>query len=456
MPYDARMSSRHVVVFGLALALAACGTSGEGPPDGSTPDASPDATKDSAVDATTDSSVADAGVDADAQAALGWHDLTQASSWSTFDMTGWNGFAGGFIGAAFDGRYLYFVPHYDTNYDGVVARYDTQASFSSAGSWSVFDAGTVGARGFAGASFDGRYVYFVPFIDGVVARYDTQAGFATKASWSTFDVTTVNANAKQFFGSTFDGRYVYLVPDEVGNAPSGLVARYDTQATFGTAASWTTFDTTSVNANAAGFEGAVFDGRYVYLVPHDGSVVARCDTQASFTASGSWTAFDTTTVDPRATHFQDGAFDGRYVYFVPYDGATSGLVTRYDTQAGFAAAGSWSTFDTTTVNASAKGFSSAAFDGRYVYFVPLQNGAHDGVLARYDTTAAFGAGASWSTFDTTTVDQHAEFFWGAAFDGRYLYLVPYNYSPLDAVVARFDARLPPAMPTLPSWHGSFL
>jgi len=45
----------------------------------------------------------------------------------------------------------------------------------------------------------------------------------------------------------------------------------------------------------------------------------------------------------------------------------------------------------------------AVFDGRYVYFVPYDNGQYsrtfDGEVLRYDTTAAFDQPSSWATFD---------------------------------------------------------
>jgi hypothetical protein len=334
-----------------------------------------------------------------------WHDMTHASFWDIFDTTGVNPNALGFCGATFDGRYVYLVPCTNGAIHHVVARYDTQASFTDPASWATFDTTDVNqnARGFCGAAFDGRHVYLAPLnngaFDGVVARYDTHASFTASASWATFETTGVNPNAKGFMGAVFDGRYVYLAP----NYYIGVVARYDTQENFTASASWATFDTMGVNANARAFVGAVFDGRCVYLVPHN-------------------------------------CFWG------------GGVVARYDTQATFTALASWSTFDTTGVNANAKGFAGAAFDGRYVYLVPSDNGALDGVVARYDTQANFTASASWSTFDTTGVNANAKGFTGAAFDGRYVYLVP-QYG---GVVARFDAKTPPSMPKLPGWNGSFL
>ena len=42
----------------------------------------------------------------------------------------------------------------------------------------------------------------------------------------------------------------------------------------------------------------------------------------------------------------------------------------------------WSTFDLTVVSPSAKGFVGAAFDGRYVYLVPANNGSRHGLVTR--------------------------------------------------------------------------
>jgi len=123
---------------------------------------------------------------------------------------------------------------------------------------------------------------------------------------------------------------------------------------------------------------------------------------------------------------------------------------RYDTQAAFGSASSWSTFTTTTLSPDAKGFWDAGFDGRYVYFVPYQSATS--VVTRYDTQATFGSASSWSTFSATTLDPGAKQLGAAVFDGQYMYFVPGGGS----VVTRFDAKSPPSMPNLPEFHGSFL
>jgi hypothetical protein len=82
-----------------------------------------------------------------------------------------------------------------------------------------------------------------------------------------------------------------------------------------------------VSPYLGGFFGGVFDGRYLYLVPSYADAVARYDTEAPFADAASWTMFRATSLSASATHFHSGAFDGRYVYFVP--GLTS-LAVRFD------------------------------------------------------------------------------------------------------------------------------
>ena len=376
-----------------------------------------------------------------------WHDLTAPTFWSTFDTTTVSAAAAGFFGGAFDGRYVYFVPSSHT----LAVRYDTQGPFASANSWQIFDTAGINTTnvGYRGGAFDGRYVYFVPFYNGtagtgVVARFDTQATFTSAASWSIFDTSTVATMAEGYDGAVFDGRYMYFVPHM-----TGTVARYDTQASFGASSSWMTFDATSLNANAQDFLGAVFDGRYVYLVPNGGggqAILARYDTRsAAFTAAGSWAVFDLTNVSTGAS-FLGAAFDGRDVYLAPYPGS----VAVYYEPAGGLAAPSFTPFNLSGLSASAAGYGGAAFDGR------LDRGMApflSSVMARYDTsTSAFGAAGSWSSYDLSTDAGAIAGYAGSVFDGRYLYLVPSG----DGKVARFDAKTPAWMPKLPGWNGAFL
>jgi hypothetical protein len=384
-------------------------------------------------------------------------DFTDVAAWSAFDITTVTAGAGGYVGAAFDGRYTYYVPSYYGGLHGIVARHDTQGSFTDAASWATFDTTTIAttARGFNGGVFDGRYVYFVPHenlsgFNGVITRYDTQQAFTQAAAWETFDTATVNARNRGFYGARFDGRYLYLVPYQ-----DTVIARYDTQAAFASGSSWTTFDLSTVSASVGASVGAAFDGRYLYLVPTLTSVpsglVLRFDTQGTMTSVASWSTFDTKTLAPAAAGYAGAGFDGRYLYLTPLLSTTGGgyIAARYDTQAAFATAASWEIFDTRTVNTAANGLMGATFDGRFIYFAP-----YVGVAAvRFDTTAgAFNSAAAWSSLDLRTVNAAAIQFYGATFDGSAVYFVPHGGS----TAVRFSAKTPPSMPQVSGFGGSFL
>ena len=89
------------------------------------------------------------------------------------------------------GKYVYFAPYSNgLDFHAEVLRYDTTLEFETVGAWSTFDAAANGVgddpRGYAGAGFDGKYIYFAPNIrevqlaglvgtdyHGEVLRYDT-------------------------------------------------------------------------------------------------------------------------------------------------------------------------------------------------------------------------------------------------------------------------------------------
>jgi hypothetical protein len=394
-------------------------------------------------------------VAADGGAATAWGDFGSSNSWAAFNLT--PVVTGSYSGSTFDGRYVYFAPD-GTN--GTALRYDTKGSFSTLKSWSMFDLTTqdANAKSYRGAIYDGRYVYFVPASGTArMARFDTLAMYLDPAAWTIFDLTTIGGPVG-FTGGAFDGRYIYLVP---ASSASGTTFRYDTQGPFTSLASWSTFGIASVDAAAYAFIGAVFDGRYLYYVPSGKGasphgVMARFDTEAQFTNAGSWTILDLATLDPKAVGYRTGAFDGRYLYLVPGWTAPSpawatSTVARYDTKAAFPTKASWTFFDSTKVAASAGGFNAAVFDGRRMIFTPgYVNGAYHGTSTAFDVTGAFDQTSSWSTFDTTTLGGSIKNLRGGTFDGRYTY-----FAPSSGIAVRFDARTPSVPASVPAMGGSF-
>jgi hypothetical protein len=299
-----------------------------------------------------------------------------STSWTAFDLNA----AGvtprlGYSGGVFDGRYVYFAPANDSGgAHSDVLRYDTQQAFASASSWTVFrpDSINAGARGFRGAVFSGRYVFFVPFFNsagasGVAARYDTSAPFTSGSSWSIFDLSSLPVPSERgYSGAIFDGRYVSFVP-RASSTAHGVVARVDSTASFTAPSSWSTFDLKPLSATLVGFLGGAFDGRFAYFVPYTQSTIARYDTTGTFASPASWTWFDTSGFGPDAGDeaYVGGVFDGRFVFFVPH--GVGRRLLRHDTTLPFTQAAAWTPFDTTQVDRNAFGFYGGGFDGRYLY-----------------------------------------------------------------------------------------
>ncbi|MBW2700290.1 MAG: hypothetical protein JRF33_05685 [Deltaproteobacteria bacterium] len=375
--------------------------------------------------------------------------------------------AKGYYGAVFDGRYVYYAPcrsgNLPTDFHGVVLRFDTQADFKSDAAWDSYDSGDAlgdPARptvGYAGGTFDGRYVYFAPYADGTtrharVLMYDTAgAGFTDSSSWSAFDAGTLPGMPPNsgYDGAVYDGeRYVTFVPYGDQNFAHGFALRYDKTGAFSDPSSWEMFYVGSIDGLVTkGYYGGAFDGQYVYFAPFSNGAdtfhgnVLRFDTHGGggFVSLSNWSAYDASSVDGLATVGYKGAvFDGKYIYFVPFRDALSAQharVLRYDTTAGFKSAESWNAVDVPDVDGLVtKGYVGAEFDGRYVFFIPYQQDAspygtyHANVL-RFDTLGDFKDRSDWSAFDAGAIDGlETKGMKYGCFDGSYVYFVPYNFN----------------------------
>ncbi len=316
------------------------------------------------------------------------------------------------------------------------------------------------AKGYHGGVATGKHVYFAPRQDslgtahGVVARLSVSGDFNSSGSWSFFDLSTISANYKGYAGALFDGRYVYFIPENNGS-PSGRIVRYDTLADFASSVAWA-----GINLSATGFSGGVFDGRYIYLCPRanpsaHGNMM-RFDTLKPFLSSN-FETYNTTGITFNCKGYAGpAAFDGRYVYFAPINnGSPHGNVVRYDTWKTFTSLASWETVDISSFDASWKGFFGCLFDGRYVYFAPYNNGAYHGNVVRYDTGLPFTSSSSWSSFDVGGIDSAYKGYAGVLTDGRRVYLVPYqNPVGLHGNVARLSTKAGESFTRPRGWNTS--
>ena len=292
-------------------------------------------------------------------------------SWSAYDA----GLPISYQSACFDGRFIYFCPGHTPDREqlkadgaryntatshggsGKVIRYDTRSEFKEPGSWVTYDAaGTddLPTAYFDGAVFDGRYVHFVPLYHKAPMRYDTHGDFADSGSWSASDASKLGMD--MCVGAVFDGTFIYFVPYR-GN----IVVRYDTRGDYGSRRSWRRYKLQGIRGlSRRGWDGAVFDGKYVYFIPYwSGTenahrvtdyfhgVMLRYDASRPFDESGSWAAVDAGHTDGLDTRGYNGAaFDGRFIYCAAWEkgeGDTTnikghGNFLRYDTlgdRAGF-------------------------------------------------------------------------------------------------------------------------
>ncbi len=226
--------------------------------------------------------------------------FASSGSWTEFDTTTLSPSVKGFNGGTFDGQYVYFV----SAYSGTV-RLDTKGTFTSANAWTSLNSGPGVGQDYGGI-FDGKFVYATPFGSATVARYDISMPFNAN-SWTSFDTGPLALSdagpVNPYAGASFDGRYAYFVG---GN--SFRLVRYDTTASFTNAQSWLPFDTSAVLPAQTYLVLSAFDGRYAYVGSY-GGWIGRVDTTAVFTSAGSWSKYQSGVGESGAM-----VFDGRYLY----------------------------------------------------------------------------------------------------------------------------------------------
>ena len=365
---------------------------------------------------------------------------------------------------------------------GFVLRYDTQKEFMDKASWDAYDASYTDGletRGNYGAVFDGRYVCFIPRgrqyeektkLHTRFLRYDTHRDFKEKTSWSAYDFSLEHSHQS----AGFDGRYIYVCPgskaksDNTTMENSTIIIRLDTQRSFKDPASYTSFDVKKISDQAKGnYDGASFDGRYMYFIPLQSGVTLRFDTTQDFHNPESWETYNGASVgmqesklsgDYKADNllqaFVGATYDGRYLYFDSYSHTN---MIRYDTRGSFTDDSSWINFEASkTPGLKMGGFDGGFFDGRYVWYVPFQKTDNHTNWLRYDTVKQFDDQGSWDVFDASGTDGLENGGYNAgAFDGRFFYAAPfclpgssYNEGVLNSGnVMRVD--------TLPDGTGSF-
>ncbi len=363
--------------------------------------------------------------------------ISKTTNWNVMSMSTAQGAAAldnAYNGASFDGRYIYYVPFSSDTF----VRFDTQGtSFTTTADWQLMSMSTAqGAAAlnsaYTSASFDGRYIYYVPLGSDTFIRFDTQGtSFTTTADWQRMNMSTAHGGAAlndAYYGASFDGRYIYYVPSS-----SNTFIRFDTQGiSFTTTADWQLMSMSTAQGASlldSAYFGASFDGRYIYYVPFLSDTFVRFDTQGtSFTTTADWQLMSMSTAQGAAAldaAYSTTSFDGRYIYYVPY---ISDTFVRFDTQGtSFTTAADWQQMTMSTAQGAAAldyAYIGAAFDVRYIYYVP----SYSDTFLRFDTQGtSFTTTADWQQMSMSTAQGAAALdaaYFGASFDGKYIYYVP--------------------------------
>jgi hypothetical protein len=169
------------------------------------------------------------------------------------------------------------------------------------------------------------------------------------------------------------------------------------------------------------------------LFPTNGMIYYDLDDNVLYCyTGGSWTSLDT----------------GQSTFPVSYENQ---LIEGYN-QGGFGSGSpgtftpinqsSFSFFDTHSLNSNSVGFWGAGFDGNYIYLAPNKGGA-SGQITRFNVREPFNSASSYSFFDMATLNSSAKGFSGVVFDGNYMYFIPYYANgAYSGVAARYDRRSP--------------
>ena len=208
--------------------------------------------------------------------------------------------------------------------------------------------------------FDKRYVYFFDIVSGYIARYDITKPFTSSSSYTIFNAASVDSRISRPLSALYDSKqYIYISTTQT---PYCWI-RLNTITDFQTSSS---YEVTTVATSCS--YGLLFDGRYVYTASNSsGTILIRYDTTASFTSAGSYQTYNTSGVNANLANLLCSTYDGRYVYCVSYSN-TYKYVLRYDTQSSFTSLSSYTNMDHATINANIIGYWGACYDGRYIYF----------------------------------------------------------------------------------------
>ena len=229
--------------------------------------------------------------------------------------------------------FVYFSPHldYENKRNANPLRYDSTKPFTESSSWERYESGL--KISYIGASFDGRFVYYAPFESEyenitIILRYDTTKDFLQNDAWKQIEIPY-----GQYSGTGFNGKNIVMAPycfiEKNGNKECSKILFLESK----------TQEISYSDEIFGAYNGVIEANDVLYFVPHNDLDSKRSDFlritdvietfSPSIAIGGYW----------------GGVFDGRFVYYAPYDfpetDIRNGEFLRFDTTLAFNDDASW-------------------------------------------------------------------------------------------------------------------
>ena len=385
-----------------------------------------------------------------------------ASSWKIFNTTSLNITSRDMIGGIYHRGFVYSMSSRNCDGGCLAVRYNISKNFTSNGAWEFANMSNITSSfgSYFGLAAYNDYIYFIAGWRAGVAnsnmfRFNTSLPFNDPSSWSNMTLATINPVAKGFSGGIVIGHYLFIMSNYNGSSFSGLVVRFDLDKEINDTNSYMLFNTETINASWKGFAGGITDSHYLYIQPSSMNVILRYDSQGNFTDPASWSGMPLISINLTLnTATYDGtnnAFDGRNIYMSPYTkgSQSSGLAVKYDTQASFTDAGSYSVFDMTTIFENLKGYEGTTYSNGFVYYASngyVGNASGSGYVTRYNISKNFNNSDAWEYVDTKGFDSIAGGYGGAIADNESKVYFVQDYTLGTGIIAQFDGSTPTALP----------
>ena len=255
-------------------------------------------------------------------------EFNDRNAWTAMPIFG----AGAFEDAVVGGNFIYFSPHLDHSKErnALPLRYDTTKIFDDINAYEQYNSGL--KISFIGANFDGKFVYYAPFESeyqdkNIILIYDTNKEFTDSDAWEELEIPYA-----QYSGIGFDGEQMVIAPhcheeNEKFSCPKILFLDTETREITFSEKSYGSYDgvietdeglflvpdayATGTRADflmikdgihshspkiaKGGYWGGTFDGKYVYYAPYsfpDSAIrngeFLRYDTTMAFDDESSW------------------------------------------------------------------------------------------------------------------------------------------------------------------------